>query len=153
MAIGGFAKIKHAACSVTYAVCAFHFVTHYAVDVTLTKGPSMSPVISERGSLVLYLKPPLLRLLRGSSAPLYREGDIVIGVSPTDPGRHICKRICATEFSRRRSFVVPRGYVWLEGDNKSNSLDSRYYGAVSSHLLLGKVFFVVSLDRGAAIVY
>lgn len=78
----------------------------------------MSPVISERGSLVLYLQPPLLRLLRGSSAPLYREGDIVIGVSPTDPDRHICKRICATEFSRRRSFVVPRGYVWLEGDNK-----------------------------------
>ncbi|KAK1441794.1 protease family s26 mitochondrial inner membrane protease-related protein [Babesia gibsoni] len=148
MGPSGFSRVKLAARSVVYTACAVHLVTNYAVDVTMTKGPSMSPLISERGSLVLYARPPLLRLLRGSSAPLYKDGDVVIGISPTNAKKRICKRICSTENEQRGQNVIPRGYVWIEGDNKSNSLDSRHYGAVSSHLLIGRVFVIVSSARG-----
>ena len=33
------------------------------------------------------------------------------------------------------------GHVWLEGDNKEMSLDSRDYGPVPKGLITGKVFF------------
>ena len=34
---------------------------------------------------------------------------------------------------------IPKGYVWLEGDNKGNSTDSREYGPVPYVLLRSKV--------------
>ncbi|XP_022926355.1 mitochondrial inner membrane protease subunit 1-like isoform X1 [Cucurbita moschata] len=37
--------------------------------------------------------------------------------------------------------VVPKGHVWIEGDNMYDSKDSRYFGAVPYGLLQGKVFW------------
>ena len=42
-------------------------------------------------------------------------------------------------------FQIKRGHVWLEGDNKNNSSDSRNYGQVPYGLLRGRVFFVASV--------
>ena len=40
-----------------------------------------------------------------------------------------------------QSFTSPfSGHVWLEGDNKEMSLDSRDYGPVPKGLITGKVF-------------
>ncbi|XP_029411063.1 mitochondrial inner membrane protease subunit 1 isoform X3 [Nannospalax galili] len=36
---------------------------------------------------------------------------------------------------------VPRGHVWLEGDNLQNSTDSRYYGPIPYGLIRGRIFF------------
>ena len=36
-------------------------------------------------------------------------------------------------------YTVPEGYVWLMGDNRENSADSRYFGAVSCESLIGIV--------------
>ena len=40
---------------------------------------------------------------------------------------------------------VPAGHVWLEGDNPSNSLDSRYYGPVPLALLQGRIVAKVNV--------
>lgn len=38
-------------------------------------------------------------------------------------------------------YTVPEGYVWMMGDNRENSADSRYFGAVPVDDLIGVVFF------------
>jgi hypothetical protein len=35
--------------------------------------------------------------------------------------------------------AVPPGHLWLEGDNRANSVDSRDYGPLPEGLLEGKV--------------
>lgn len=41
---------------------------------------------------------------------------------------------------RSRTVVVPRGHVWLEGDNAANSSDSRHYGPVPQGLIKSRAF-------------
>ncbi|EDO05507.1 Signal peptidase peptidase S26 family protein [Babesia bovis T2Bo] len=137
--------------TLVYTFCSAHVITKYAVDVTLTQGPSMVPTIDESRAIAFFVRPHLLRILRGSPVPIYRDGDIVIAKSPTNATRRICKRVVVISPEHRGDIMVPEGHVWLEGDNKSNSLDSRYYGAVSSHLLLGRVFLVISQSTGVSV--
>lgn len=44
---------------------------------------------------------------------------------------------------------VPRGHVWLLGDNAPVSYDSRSYGPVPYALITGRVFAQVRLAAGA----
>jgi len=48
--------------------------------------------------------------------------------------------------------VVPRGHVWLEGDNAQDSTDSRAYGPVPTALVRGRVFARV-WPLGAATIF
>lgn len=38
-----------------------------------------------------------------------------------------------------KDVVISRGHVWIEGDNASNSADSRHYGPIPRGLVLSKV--------------
>lgn len=85
-----------------------------------------------------------LSVLRGK----VNRGDIVIAKCPTNPKQQICKRIVGLPGERVRtgfasSEIIPIGHVWLEGDNSSNSYDSRIYGPVPQGLIKSRTLFKV----------
>ena len=114
----------------------FYGVTTYVVDLTLCTGPSMEPTLNANSDLVLLdrVSPRLGRIA---------TGDIVVADSPTRPGETVCKRVAAVASERiPGSFfadVVPPGCVWLLGDNRRNSTDSRIYGPVPTGIVKGRV--------------
>mmetsp|Transcript_31298 Transcript_31298/g.76345 ORF Transcript_31298/g.76345 Transcript_31298/m.76345 type:complete len:335 (-) Transcript_31298:105-1109(-) len=121
-----------------------HLASKYLGDTTQIIGPSMLPTINESGDLVVYET----RTVRRDEL---QKGNIVILKSPKDPEQILCKRIIALEgetvevesrFNPQfvtKSFV-PKGHVWIQGDNLDNSSDSRSYGAVPRALIIGRAF-------------
>ena len=105
----------------------------------------MMPTFSATGDFVLVealsLRFPFLR-------PLAR-GDIVTFVSPLDAKVSVCKRIVGLQGDKvyldphvtegEDWIKVPKGHVWVLGDNLDSSRDSRMYGPVSLALLRGRV--------------
>ncbi|KAG7394476.1 IMP1 inner mitochondrial membrane peptidase-like [Phytophthora boehmeriae] len=114
-----------------------------AADTIKCVGPSMLPTLNRDGDIVLLdkLSPRLWKL---------QPGEVVIAKSVSNPRQTVCKRIIAQEgetvcvrprysSSEVEFHKIPKGHVWLEGDNKHDSHDSRYYGPVPRALLQGRV--------------
>ena len=80
-------------------------------------------------------------------------GEIVILSNPFKPSATLVKRITASEgemaefWSHREGknlrVYVPPGHIWIEGDNKSQSRDSRDFGPVSLRMVEGIVRYRV----------
>ncbi|XP_032511958.1 mitochondrial inner membrane protease subunit 1 [Danaus plexippus] len=117
--------------------CLTHCTFEYVGDFVMCSGPSMEPTLESNNILFTeHITPRLQRLKRG---------DIIIAKSPVNPKQNICKRIIGLPGDKvrghfpKRSQIVPRGHVWLEGDNSSNSADSRSYGPVPQGLIRSRV--------------
>jgi inner membrane protease subunit 1 len=81
-------------------------------------------------------------------------GDVVVSQNPNRPGT-ICKRIVGLPGDRILLWngdmvIVPDYHVWLEGDNPSNSLDSRQSGPIPMALLRGRAVARLWPCRGHA---
>lgn len=105
------------------------------------------PAIDERDNIVL-LDHFTTRLIRHP-----RRNEVIMAENPFKPGYNIVKRVLYLEgeiaefYSYKESKViqveVPKGHIWVEGDNKENSKDSRDIGPVSLALVEGIVRYRV----------
>jgi inner membrane protease subunit 1 len=81
-----------------------------------------------------------------------QRGDLITLRSPLDRRRIICKRvigfpgdvICVDPTGQTAPSTehveVPKGHIWVMGDNAPYSRDSRHYGPVSMGLIRGKLY-------------
>jgi inner membrane protease subunit 1 len=127
-------------------------IKHYLVDVVPCNGPSMLPTIHEQDYLLANPLSIHLKRLLGDQMLGLAKGDVVIATSPENPDKTVCKRIMGMPGDQVREgnplfysirepkyMPVPRGHVWLLGDNPDNSNDSRMYGPVPLGLVHKKV--------------
>jgi signal peptidase I len=78
-----------------------------------------------------------------------KKGDIVIITDPRNKDQITCKRIAGTagdvityrELGTDVVTVIPKGHIWVLGDNPSDSIDSRYFGNVPLEYVKGRVFY------------
>lgn len=89
-----------------------------------------------------------------------RRGDVVTYLSPLDPNSLVCKRILGLpgdiilvdpttlsdpersdmrERASQSHVTVPKGHIWVQGDNATASRDSRLYGPVPISLVRGRL--------------
>lgn len=129
----------------------------------------MYPTLSHSGSYILHsplsLRWPFASLFGNSPSGLPARGSLVTAISPLDPSHQVLKRViglpgdkvCVDPTGERKKMgpaglsiasdewvTVPKGAVWLAGDNTSNSTDSRDYGPVPLAMVKGGVVARVS---------
>jgi len=98
----------------------------------------MLPTFSAFGEIVLMEK-------MSQRFNLLKKGDIICVLNPTNPEMKLCKRILANENEVYKTtkyenlIKVPSNHIWVEGDNKDNSLDSRKFGPITKNLVQGKI--------------
>jgi len=107
----------------------------------------MLPTFADREEIVIESVLPY-KLFPGQLV----RGDLITLVKPTDPARIICKRviglpgdiICVDPTGQKapstEHVIIPKGHVWVVGDNAALSIDSRDYGPVPMALIRGRPF-------------
>ncbi|KAF9457091.1 peptidase S24/S26A/S26B/S26C [Collybia nuda] len=138
--------------------CGLHLFTEYVGRPSTMAGPSMLPTLAHEGEIVIED-----RLTYRIFPQRISRGDLVTLKSPLEPGRIVCKRIiglpgdivCVDPTGAKapstEHVVVPKGCVWVSGDNAIVSRDSRDYGPVSMSLIYGRLIAKVWPIRDATI--
>ena len=133
----------------------------FVVESFLVQGSSMEPTLHHGDRLLVN------KLVYRFSSP--EPGDIVVFRAPLNPAKDYIKRVIAAPGDRIRiedgvvyvngqplaepyierrghsnmpEQVVPPGSVFVMGDNRTNSQDSREFGFVHVDAIVGKAFIV-----------
>ncbi|XP_074637848.1 mitochondrial inner membrane protease subunit 1-like [Acropora palmata] len=123
--------------------CYINCILEHVVEFTLLFGPSMIPTFNVKKDGDLIITEHL-----SAQFKTVKKGDVVVVRSPEDPKCLLCKRIAALSGERVRTETaeevkIPKGHVWLLGDNPNWSKDSRHFGAVPYGLIRGRAWFKV----------
>ncbi len=149
---------REAITTVLILVITFVTVKSLLIDVYLVRGGSMTPTFADGERVIVSrLTPRLFDLGRG---------DVVVFLRPR-PARHLVKRVVAVpgdtvEMRDDRVFVngkdvgpshvglgregrkkLGAGFYWVLGDDRANSRDSRQFGPIPRHWIVGKVVGVI----------
>ncbi|CAL1527042.1 unnamed protein product [Lymnaea stagnalis] len=141
--MGWIGKLIKGLCLAAPPYCAF---TDLFFAVRTVDGVSMQPTLNPDGNNTDFV---LLDRRVTSSLQLER-GDVVSLISPKDPSQWLIKRVVAMEGDQIRAAScfeetvdIPKGHIWVEGDNHDCSLDSNNFGPVSLGLITSKASHVL----------
>jgi mitochondrial inner membrane protease subunit 1 len=130
---------------------AFFVLSQSALTPFKMSGLSMLPTLAYSGEVVVEN-----RLTYQLFPNDLSRGDLITLISPLDSSRIVCKRLLGlpgdimcidptgVHADPSEHIRVPKGHVWVIGDNASHSRDSRVYGPVPMALIRGKLFARVS---------
>jgi len=128
----------------------FVFINEFIFDFYMLEGESMIPTFEPYGNIVFVEKFSSNKIFQFifPNYKLISTGDIVCVGNPTNHEMKLCKRIIHTEgdivqLSNGDEIKIPPNNLWIEGDNKDNSFDSRKFGYIPKQLVLGKVVFLI----------
>ena len=156
-------EAKDWAISILIALVIAFVIRYFIVELYLVDGPSMRPTLQSAERLVVN------KFIYRFRAP--ERGEILVFRYPKDPSRDFIKRVIAVpgdtiEIKDGRVFVnqqlmkepyilsktrgdyplttIPEGHIFVMGDNRNNSEDSRFadVGFVPYELVKGKAMMV-----------
>lgn len=156
-------EIKDWIVSIAIAIVLAFLIRYFIVELYLVDGPSMRPTLQSAERLVVN------KFIYRFRAP--ERGEILVFRYPRDPSRDFIKRVIAIpgdtiEIKDGRVYVnstllnepyilsktrgnyplatVPEGHIFVMGDNRNNSEDSRFadVGFVPFDLIKGKAILV-----------
>ena len=119
-------------------VAILYIIKDQLYEISPTIGSSMFPTFDIIGDFVL---------LKKWQKDKVQVGDVVSCVSPIEPGKLVLKRVIGMEGDvvkidpldpNSKLLKIPKGKIWITGDNLRFSRDSRDYGPISRGLLHGK---------------
>lgn len=136
-------------------------IRHFVVESFVVRGSSMEPTLHDGERLLVSKFIYRFRLPRAGEIIIFRspvrERDDLIKRVIAVPGDHVAlvdgqvirngqpleePYISSPAGGNLPDRVVPEGHVFVLGDNRPNSEDSRYFGFVSLDRLKGKAFLV-----------
>ncbi|KAI9705323.1 MAG: hypothetical protein M1820_005153 [Bogoriella megaspora] len=131
-----------------FVLPAWVFVNDSFIEHCQVTGNSMSPTLSpqfhETGRC------DQVAVWKYGATRNISRGEIVALWAPHNPEKVTIKRVIATEadtvYPKAGPFekqMVPKGHIWVEGDNWRSSKDSNEYGPVSKALVIGKAVGVL----------